>query len=343
MSSIEQTCGICLCTSSNYNLDSPCSHSDLHTFHSDCIGQWLSTIYSKSLHLDPKCPTCRTVLTNSYIDESKIDYIKTRYNSDHVYVRTIHSIKWQRRLYPLDSIYVGYPFWLEPVIYLDLPIVGKKTLKIDKHQDISYLGAGVGSKIIAYVSPDTNQLLYVYNKSDCCLPRAADYSSSYPDKTVEFIWRDNRYTAYVQQKLDNRQQYQQMLSGFYNTNSYIDDSYTRQIIDEINTGSTELLNSLLERGLVPNSSEHYEYTILSKCIEKGLFDVAMRILRSNEYFPVTVDLIEAVENGTTELYTAIINHTHFCETRFSRRFIEYNSVVSVEVKNLYRNRFNYGV
>ena len=147
------------------------------------------------------------------------------------------------------------------------------------------------------------------------LPSPSEYVSAFPDKTIEFIWNNDKYTAYVYKQepiMSNRHEYNQLLSGYYNTNIYISDNETQTIVADINLGRSEYLCSLLDSGKVPNSSEHYEYTILSKCIEKGLFETAMRIVRNIDYFPVTVDLIEAVENGTQELYTSIINHRNFC-------------------------------
>ena len=352
MSSIEKTCGICLCSSLNCNLDSPCSHSQLHTFHSDCIGQWLQTIYSKCLHMEPTCPTCRTVLNKDYIDNSKLEYIKTKYNSSDIYTTTIKTITWRRRLYPLDSIYAGYPFYMEPIVYISDQIGNTKTLKIDNYQDIVYLGAGIGSKIIAYVSSDRNnadKILYVYNKAEYHLPKAEDYVTSYQGKTLEFVWKDGRYTAHVFNNIsidrarDNRESYTYMLSNFYNSNNYMTDAETIAAIDELNTNNYTYLNQLLDAGRIPNSSEHYEFTLLSKCIEKGFYDIAHKILDFQQYFPTSVDLAEAIENGTPELYTKVINHNLFVESRQSRRYIEYNSAVPQEVKTLYRTKFNYGI
>jgi hypothetical protein len=247
----------------------------------------------------------------------------------------------------LDKINAGYPFYLEPIVYIKNQIGYTKTLKLATHTDITYLGLGVGSRFIACISPPlTNiaKILYVYNKETTVLPRQEDYVSNFPGKALEFVWIDNRYTAHVYNQVDlvsNRQQYMELLSGFYNPSVYIDDSYTVELLAEINSGSPVLLISLLDTGKVPNSSEHYEYTILSKCIEKGLYDVAIRILNNPQYFPTTVDLMEAVENGGPNLYSLVIGHNHFVETRFSRNFIERNPDVPQEAKNLYRNKFNY--
>jgi hypothetical protein len=345
-------CNICL-TNSNYKLDSPCSYSDKHTYHSECIDQWLKTIFSKSISDIPKCPTCRTELLEEYIDRSRLNYIHSKYNPNDIYIRTIVDLKWQRRLNLLDEINSGRPFYMEPIIYIDraIPIDIRSdtlTVKIENHKKIVDLGIGIGSKIIIYRIPDiTNaNIIYVYNRMPITLPSPGEYVSAFPDKTIEFIWNNDKYTAHVYKQepiISNRYEYNQLLSGYYNTNNYIGDNETQIILADINLGRTEYLCSLLDSGKVPNSSEHYEYTILSKCVEKGLFETAMCIVRNTDYFPVTVDLIEAVENGTQELYTAIVNHRNFCETRYSRRYIEYNSEVPIEVKNLYRSKFNYTV
>jgi hypothetical protein len=129
-----------------------------------------------------------------------------------------------------------------------------------------------------------------------------------------------------------------MISNFYNSSNYITDTETIAVIEELNANHYTYLSQLLDAGRIPNSSETYEFTILFKCIEKGFYDIAHKIFNCKQYFPKSVDLAEAIENGTPELYTKVIKHDLFVE---SRRYIEYNSTITDAIKTLYRTRFNY--
>jgi hypothetical protein len=93
------------------------------------------------------------------------------------------------------------------------------------------------------------------------------------------------------------------------------------VIDELKNKKHDKLDELLNQNKTPRSSELYEYTVFSLCLENGFFDQCYRMLQHDMFFSTTVDFLVTIELEKYDITKCIIKHENYLENRTTKHWI----------------------